>query len=129
MELIKQAVEDFKTAILAEEAWRPDCTTTKNQDLYNRWYLSNGKHEANEEFVRLRLDWEFYEPELRTATDNDSFESILKANREKIVNFFTVAMNADLSDLVENGDVSLTADPLLKAMNGSKKRGTEPEHT
>lgn len=64
--------------------------------------------------ARLRLDWELSAPEFN------------RLEREQVADIMIDYIKADLEDLIVNGDINLYGDPLLKVINGSKKRGVEP---
>lgn len=60
----------------------------------------------------LRLDWE--------EADDSGF-----TNEQRWDDMFAV-VEKDVAELIEDGDVNIVSDPLLKSMNGSKVRGQEP---
>lgn len=62
--------------------------------------------------TRLRLDFE--------VTDELEFTGHGPAD------LMVIQMKEDLLDVIENGDTSLTSDPLLKAMDGAVVRGVQP---
>lgn len=64
---------------------------------------------------RLRLDWELSD-ELAGEVDSN----------DKIADMMLGQSKYDLLELIEDGDTSITADPLLKVLDGAKKRGKEP---
>jgi hypothetical protein len=61
----------------------------------------------------LRLDFEIHED---------------LEDQDKVTDLMFDQIKYDLEDLLVNGDVEHTTDPLLKAMDGTKKRGAELSH-
>ena len=84
---------------------------TNATDARKRWYA--GELTENESSTQLRLDWELSDEAFKDAGDG------IKEIMLKQIQF-------DLEDLIENGDSGNSADALLKAIDGSKKRGQEP---
>lgn len=88
--------------------------TYKSEEDYD--YFSSKPTKG--EVARLRLDWEL-------ATPMPSGQNLPP---EDVVHLMTWQMRDDLVDLLINGDVSNATDPLLKTIDGSKKRGKAAEH-
>ena len=85
---------------------------TTDKEAWKRWH--QGEMEPNEVSFNLRFDWEVDKEEI----DRDGGDAVLEI-------MFRVWKD-DFLDLLENGDFSHPNDALLKAMDGSKKRGHEP---
>lgn len=85
--------------------------TPKNQrGLY---YVGPSTAEADAKIVRLRLDWEIADDAMEENGEVDN--AVLRLLYGQVA--------GDLDDLLENGDQDLVGDPLLKTVNGSRKRG------
>lgn len=78
-------------------------------------YFGTGDRSAT--VARLRLDWELSGEFVRELHESE--------NTDKILGMMNHAFSLDLNDLVENGDI-YSNDPLLKIMDGTKRRGKEP---
>jgi len=93
----------------------PEMTTYSPRESghWDDYYHGRLNHET-ESIARLRLDWE------------RNNEYALPDEKDKIFDLMFFQMQFDLLDLIVNGDVSQSRDPLLSAINGSKKRGQEP---
>lgn len=81
--------------------------------------LQNGEMAAYSELrkdgsVNLRLDWEL-------ASD-----VVQEVSVDKLLDLMFVQAESDLEKLLEDGDIDHTTDPLLKALDGAKKRGRQP---
>lgn len=70
---------------------------------------------------KLRLDWEISAEALEDNIEGAGLE-------DHIAGLMAVQAANDLEDLAINGDVSLTADPLLKSFDGWAKLGRENGH-
>lgn len=81
---------------------------SENRERYNTGNLTK-----DETSVNLRLDFELSEE----VVEDPGFNA--KARNEALIG---IARN-DLEDLIINGDVNKSADPLLKCINGEKVRG------
>lgn len=55
------------------------------------------------------------------------FEIIVDVSRDDAIGGLFVMAKKDLKAVIQNGDVNNVADPLLKAMDGAVKRGSQPE--
>lgn len=70
---------------------------------------------------KLRLDWE-----LSTESLEDNLEG--EALEDHIARLMAAQAGNDLEDVAINGDTALTADPLLKAFDGWRKRALAGAH-
>lgn len=102
-----------KTLSQAVEAIRPYLKTRKDVERFSSEKVNSYKNDTLKGTVaRLRLDWEFSDAAV--------------ANQDTIIDLMVDQLTTDLEDLIENGDVDNGSDPLLKSIDGSKKRGKQP---
>ena len=109
MELLDKAIEDIRTVVNDSLDVAPNSHVVFkgcNDHGYFSGKLPPGTHVA-----RLRQDYEFF-----VKFDDWS----------KLGDLMLDQLKLDLEDLLENGDINKTSDPLLKAMDGAVKRGKEP---
>jgi hypothetical protein len=66
--------------------------------------------------ARLRFDWELI-PEAGVSVSDSN----------QIAHLITKALKPDLVDIIENGDIEIVNDPMLKSMNGANKLGKVPQ--
>lgn len=115
MQLLNDAIERIKPYLVESlERENPHDRDFNYQGQENYDYFIGAAPPAS--VARLRLDWELAIPkpseEALTSTD--------------IVYLMTEFLKTDLEELIQNGDVDNSSDPLLKTIDGSKKRGKEP---
>jgi len=91
---------------------QPYGTQYANQtEEYKRW--KSGELLKDESSTQVRMDWEL---------SDEAFKEVDSNVKQLMIN----QIKFDLEDLIENGDRHNAADALLKAIDGSKKRGQEP---
>jgi hypothetical protein len=71
--------------------------------------------------VKLRLDWEMTTEGLEDNIEGDSLE-------DHVASLMARQTANDLEDLYIHGDTALTGDPLLKSLNGFRKRARAGAH-
>jgi len=108
MELLDNALEEFRNNLKETPEGQ---TYIKDSGERHRYYI--GALDPNESVARLRLDFEIEEGLVLSGDDDTVWKLLFEQARY------------DLADVIENGDTG-TTDPLLRAFNGSKKRGQEP---
>lgn len=109
MKLVEEAVERIKPYLVVAAE---DATTDPYRSDENYGYF-DGKTTA--EVTRLRFDWEISKETSNETTNSD------------VVSLLCQQFAEDLSDLIENGDMEETQDVLLQNLNGSRKRGKQPD--
>lgn len=115
--LLNQALERIKPYLIeyvSQQNPQDTYFNYKGEEDYN--YFSSKPTQG--EVARLRLDWEL-------ATPMPSGQVLPP---EDIVYLMVWQMRNDLVDLLVNGDVAHVSDPLLKTIDGSRKRGKEAKH-
>lgn len=111
MSTLEEALERIRPAI-ADAFYTGKNHVYSGSKDYN--YFFSGPTTAT--VARLRLDWELAKDVVESATN------------DKLAEMMVAQMYPDLSDLIEHGDVTNYRDPLLNAMDGSKKRGKAPRN-
>lgn len=66
--------------------------------------------------ARLRFDWELIGEAGVSIDDTDHVSRLI-----------VEALKWDLVDIIENGDIEIVNDPMLKSMNGANKLGKTPQ--
>lgn len=111
MNQLNEALERIKP-YLADRISGDGMDTHNHYRADNDYGYFSGAHTVP--VARLRLDWEL------------SDEALLETKtREQLVDMMCQTMGFDLEDLIVNGDTMHVSDPLLKYMDGAKKRGKE----
>lgn len=114
MEIVDyEPTEELATIIMPEvnKARERMLDTPKNQRGY--YYVGPETEENDGKRYSLRLDWEIADEAMKEDKDLD----------DKVLRILYGQVAGDLDDLLENGDFDLVGDPLLRTLNGSRKRG------